>query len=202
MPADASIETGIRRGANTDLHDDFFLGALTYTLQNEIGSDWARGGFSANPNDSGGATKWGVTAKTLGEYRGVEVSEGDVRALTIEEAREVYLDLFWDHLGLSSVNHPGIATAVFDASVLFGVYLVGRLCQKAIKSSGFESLVIDGIIGPRTIEAMNHVRIARWNEEFRCLLQNRISSIIEQYPKNIEYEKGWRARVERLKSLV
>jgi len=202
MPPDASSEIKIRRGAKADTHDAFFLGALTYTLQNEIGSNWATGGFSADPDDNGGATKWGVTARTLEEYRGVEVTEEDVRNLTIEEAREVYLDLFWNRLSLFLVNRPGISTAIFDAAVLFGVYLVVLICQKSSKSSGFADLVTDGILGPRTLESLNHVRISRWNVEFRCLLQERISTIITKYPKNLKYEAGWRARVERLKSLV
>lgn len=202
MPPDASSDIKTRRGAKVETHDAFFLGALTYTLQNEIGSDWANGGFSVDPNDSGGATKWGVTARALEEYRGAEVTEEDVRDLTLEEAREVYLDLFWNHLSLSLVNRPAISTAVFDAAVLFGVYLVVLFCQKSSKSSGFADLVSDGIIGPRTLEALNHVRISRWNIEFRCLLQERISFLIMKYPKNLKYENGWRARVERLKSLV
>jgi hypothetical protein len=49
------------------------------------------GGFSDHPEDPGGATNFGITHKTLAEFRGVDsVTKEDVRNLTRDEAKEIY----------------------------------------------------------------------------------------------------------------
>jgi lysozyme family protein len=48
------------------------------------------GGFVNDPQDLGGATNMGITARTLAAYRGRPVTTEDVRALTRDEAREIY----------------------------------------------------------------------------------------------------------------
>lgn len=48
------------------------------------------GGFVHHPLDRGGATNYGITQATLARWRGRAVTVDDVRALTPEEAGDIY----------------------------------------------------------------------------------------------------------------
>lgn len=51
-----------------------------------------KGGFIHHPADRGGPTKYGITAKTLGEWHhlGRTATSDEVSTLTESEAREIY----------------------------------------------------------------------------------------------------------------
>ena len=51
------------------------------------------GGFVEHPDDPGGATKFGITGRTLARFRGAKVTREAVMALTRDEAGEVYRTL-------------------------------------------------------------------------------------------------------------
>lgn len=48
------------------------------------------GGFVNHPADPGRATKWGITQATLSQWRGQDATVADIRALSRDEAREIY----------------------------------------------------------------------------------------------------------------
>ena len=52
------------------------------------------GGFVDHPADQGGPTKYGVTQRTLKQYRGRSVTVGDLRDLGESEARLIYQRLY------------------------------------------------------------------------------------------------------------
>ena len=56
---------------------------LAFTFQEE-------GGYTNDPNDPGGPTKFGITQQTLAIWRGDSVTAEDVQALTINEATAIY----------------------------------------------------------------------------------------------------------------
>lgn len=182
--------------------DDLFPGALTYVIRNEVGDKWETGGYTNDPNDNGKATKWGITQKTLAAWRGTPIVADDVRGLTLDEAREIYRSLFWERLHLDCVYRPQISIALMDAAVLFGGTISAFNSQIACQKVGFGSIAIDGIIGPKTIEALNAVRIQSWIPAFQECLQKRITRIVGRNETQSEYENGWRARVRRLGTLA
>ena len=78
------------------------------------------GGFVNDPADLGGATKFGVTLRTLREYRKKDVTLQDVRDLTYGEARNIARDLYWKPLRCD-VLPDGVDYSVFDCGYLHGV---------------------------------------------------------------------------------
>ena len=68
--------------------DDAFAACLAFTLKYE-------GGFVDHPADPGGATNLGVTRATLARWRRSPVSTADVKALTRDEAGEIYRRFYW-----------------------------------------------------------------------------------------------------------
>ena len=111
------------------------------------------GGFSDDPDDKGGATKYGITKATLSAWRGQPVTTNAVRQLTRAEAEEIYFVRYWEALRCD-VMAPGIAFAVFDGAINQG----GGFAPKALQRAA--GVTADGIIGRRTLGAVK--KGGRW----------------------------------------
>ena len=177
---------------------------------NDIADDIIRreGGFVDDPDDSGGATKYGVTVHTLrrlgldltGDGR---VDVRDVRRLTVAQARDIFLQHYFHAPGLSRLPICLHAT-VFDMQVNAGSQAV-RMLQRLLGQMGFV-VAVDGVIGPKTIAAAegavaaapDHVvdayGIARRNYYYRLADQRTAS---RKYARRRDGSKGgWIRRAE------
>jgi lysozyme family protein len=96
------------------------------------------GGYSNNPDDSGGETMWGIT-EAVARASGYE---GEMQAMPVEIAQMIYKSRYWvahqcDQLPI------GIAYQIFDAAVNGGDPI--RWLQRAL------GIAEDGILGAGTI---------------------------------------------------
>jgi len=113
------------------------------------------GGYVNDPDDPGGATNHGVTLATLrrlgldltGDGR---VTAADVRRLTPEQAREIYVQHYFHRPGLGGLPEP-LQASVFDMHVNAGANAV-RVLQRLLNDMG-EALAVDGALGPATLAA-------------------------------------------------
>lgn len=127
---------------------DFNL-VIDKTLQNEGGSK-----ITNDFSDSGGWTKYGITLGALKSANedlngdGV-VDKNDVISLTEDQAKAFYKKHYWDTLSLDSLNSQGVASKVFDIGVNTGIGTAAKFLQQAV------GVVVDGSIGPKTIQAAN-----------------------------------------------
>jgi len=109
------------------------------------------GGFVNDPDDPGGATNFGVTIHTLRRLRpGQRVGVEDVRALTRNDAVEIYLEHYFARTRIGALPQPLWAT-VFDMYVNSGANAV-RILQRLLNDMG-QDVAVDGAIGPQTIAA-------------------------------------------------
>ncbi|MGP9789868.1 holin-associated N-acetylmuramidase [Roseinatronobacter sp. NSM] len=109
------------------------------------------GGFVNDPDDPGGATNFGVTIHTLRRLRpGARVTVDDVRALTRDQAIEIYVEHYFTRPRISELPEP-LWPTVFDMYVNAGANAV-RLLQRLLVQMGLD-VVSDGVIGPQTIAA-------------------------------------------------
>jgi hypothetical protein len=138
--------------------DARFLTCLATVLRHE-------GGFVNDPQDPGGATNLGITAATLAAWRGAPVTAEEVRALTEEEAREIYRARYWNRLRCDDLP-AGLDLQVFDIGVNAGPGVAAKLLQRAV------GVAADGAIGPVTLAAARAAdarpaidRMARLREE-------------------------------------
>lgn len=105
------------------------------------------GGYANDPADNGGPTNYGITQETYDDHLRREGAPlRPVRDITLDEARQIYHRGYWQSIQGDALP-PALALAAFNAHVQSGG--AGRRClQRAIGG-----LVVDGIIGPKTVLA-------------------------------------------------
>ena len=113
------------------------------------------GGYVNDPDDPGGATKYGVTIGTLRRL-GMDldgdrqITSADVRRLSKAQAIEIFLRDYYYAPGIDRL--PAILQpSVFDMQVNAGANAV-KILQRLLTRMGFPA-TDDGVIGPRTIAA-------------------------------------------------
>ncbi len=121
--------------------DKVFETVIDQTLAHE-------GGYSNNPSDAGGETKYGISKRS---YPNV-----DIKNLTLEQAKAIYKKDFWDNQGYSQIEDIPLASKVFDLGVNMGTKNAVILLQRALKANGFKSLEDDGVYGSATNEALKN----------------------------------------------
>ncbi len=163
-----------------------------------------------HPADKGGPTRWGVTQETLSRCRGTNCSIADVKALTREEAVEI----FREHYYLTPKINLLPATLqpqLFDMSVNHGPSGAVKMLQDAANSCatkcGVGGCTVDGMIGPQTIGVVSNVCAKLGDVAVNnALLERRLKKyedIVEANPSQSVFSKGWKARAEsfRLKEV-
>ncbi|WP_102223496.1 holin-associated N-acetylmuramidase [Acidimangrovimonas sediminis] len=166
------------------------------------------GGYVDDPDDPGGATKYGVTLETMTRL-GIDltgdgrIDTSDLDRLTKAQAIDIFVRHYFREPGLDGL--PGmLQPSVFDMYVNAGANAV-RILQRLLTEMGF-ACDDDGVIGPRTraqaraaaAAAPGHVAdayaIARRNYYFR-LADARPAS--RKYARARDGSKGgWILRAE------
>lgn len=146
--------------------------------------EW-EGGYSDHPSDPGGATNLGITHAVLAEWRGKPVTKADVKALALPEAAQIYRARYWDKVRGDSLP-AGIDLAVFDCAVNQGVGRAIRLLQEAAR------VKVDGVIGPRTLEAIQSAAPIPLLNEFMARRMNAYGLLVNLFRS---FGLGWSRRL-------
>lgn len=113
------------------------------------------GGYVNDPDDPGGATKYGVTVGTLRRL-GVDldgngrVDAEDVKRLKREQAVTIFIRHYFIKPGLARLPDP-LQPSVFDMYVNAGANAI-RVLQTLLTQMGYD-VDVDGVIGPQTARA-------------------------------------------------
>ncbi len=123
--------------------DDTFAAAVALVLEHE-------GGYVDHPRDPGGATKYGITRRTLARWRAVrpwwKLPKSAVRRLSRREARDIYRARYWERCQCQELP-TGLDYVVFDAAVNSGPQRAVKWLQQVVGTT------VDGVIGARTLAA-------------------------------------------------
>jgi lysozyme family protein len=159
-----------------------FQEAIRIVLEHE-------GGYSNDPSDVGGQTKFGICKKYHPEV--------DIPNLTLEEAEEIYRREYWGAIHGDKINSQSIANKFLDAVVNPGLIAI-KFMQRSLmeaNSMGTYSLPmvmkVDGIVGPNTLTAINGAYEPRLLELFKEKLED-----FYETNSNPKYIKGWLARAK------
>ncbi|HUT61932.1 MAG TPA: glycosyl hydrolase 108 family protein [Phycisphaerae bacterium] len=93
------------------------------------------GRYVNDPNDPGGETNWGVSKRSY--------PEADIKNLTREQAKQIYLTDFWRRIHADEL-YDGVAWQAFDFAVNSGIETAVRKLQSAL------GVADDGHWGPVT----------------------------------------------------
>lgn len=159
------------------------------------------GGYVDHPDDSGGATCWGIT-EALARQHGYA---GRMRELTQDEARRIYHDEFWAPLQLDGIYSlsPQAAEELFDTAVNTGKAMAAGWLQRTLnafnlKATIYADLKVDGQIGPATLNALRTYLTFRKKDGERVLLRALNSlqgafyiSLAEKREKDESFVFGW-----------
>lgn len=130
-----------------------FNEALAETLRRE--------GYSAytnDPDDPGGATRYGVSLRFL-KKKGIDINDDgsidviDVDVLNRSDAERIYNRYWWTAYRYGSFTHHVVAAKVFDSAINMGPRQAHLCLQRACTAAG-ESLAHDGILGPKSRRAV------------------------------------------------
>lgn len=166
--------------------------------------------FTNNPNDPGGATKFGVTAKVLGQWRrlGRDATAAEVQALEYPEALALYRASYWTSPGyeaIAQVSEP-IAEELFDAGVNMGPQSSGKFLQRLLnvlnrRGQDWPDIGVDGNVGNFTRSSLAAFLAKRGKAGEQVLLFAlkgmrcyRYVELAELNGKNEDFENGWLAR--------
>lgn len=159
------------------------------------------GGYSNNPNDTGGATRWGITEKVARTHG----YKGDMRDLPRETAVSIYEDDYWyaprfDQIATVS---PAVAAEMFDTGVNMGPSVPIKFLQRwlnAFNNQGkhYPDQTADGRIGPRTVDALKQYLTSRGKDAEKVMVRSlncsqgaRYLELAEGRQTNETFVYGW-----------
>ncbi len=158
---------------------DKFQLCLDFTVLRETGGDKdGDGGYTNDPDDPGGETKWGVSKKAFPSL--------DIKNLTYDQARNlVYRPHFWNKIRGDDLPLP-VGFVMFEQALNQHASAVGavKCLQRAVGTSA------DGVFGPDTMDRVKKtidipklvLRLCECRTEMYLSLNNTAEE---------KYEKGW-----------
>ena len=149
-----------------------FIQAMLFIAQHEWGKR-EDGGYTNDPVDPGGETKWGISKKAYPDV--------DIKSLTKEEAHRLYEKDYWNKV-VSTNMDPALAIAVFDTAVNCGV---GRARSWLAELNEKKEVV--------------EARKSRWFIQRRIQYYN---DLVKRKPALNKYIKGWLNRCNDLSKYV
>lgn len=166
------------------------------------------GGLSVDPNDNGNwflfgapaqvrnqgelvGSKYGVTGATLSAYRGVrKITATDMAKLTLEEACDIALKLFYCEPGLDRLAWNRVTASVLDFGWGAGPVTAKKLLQNLLDTTQ------DGAIGVGGETSRAYAKLLAKGEEFVAgawwaMREAFYERLTERRPSDGIYLKGW-----------
>ncbi len=150
--------------------------------------------FTDDPQDRGGATKFGLTDKFLD---GIHYHKTAFK-LTLEDAKFIYHEHIWQFYRFDRFPDM-VGRKLFDMTVLSGPKIAGLILQRALNLLTKLELDEDGVIGPATTSAANlsaqpEPLLVTMRAFYDCYLRK----VVERLPQQQKWMRGWRNRNRRI----
>ena len=150
------------------------------------------GGYSNDKHDKGGKTKYGITEEEARDFG----YKGDMQDLTIDFAKNIYLKKYYLGNKLDKVVNDKVALSICDWAVNSGRNGT-KNAQIAINQLTNANLNVDGIIGNKTLEALNAADPEKFLEVYHNLQRIYYKGKVEADRTQERFLTGWLNRVQR-----
>ena len=150
------------------------------------------GGYSDDKNDKGGKTKHGIIEEEARDFG----YKGDMQDLTKDFAKNIYLKKYYLGNKLDKVVNDKVALSICDWAVNSGRNGTKNV-QVALNQINGSDLVVDGIIGNKTLEVLNATDPGKFLEVYHNLQRIYYRSKIEADSTQKRFLTGWLNRIER-----
>lgn len=181
------------------------------------------GGYSNDIGDNGGETYCGIARNYFPKWRGWKYVDnakkeyGSKPSILTKYLKNIsdlqdavaewYKTEWWDKLKLSGLSQE-LANEIFEQSINLGKAGHGKLLQQLInafnfniKTNGllFTDLIVDGIIGPKTLNALSIVIEKRTDEKtlvhaLNCLQGHHYINLASKRLSQRAFLRGWLKR--------
>ena len=148
---------------------------------------WEGNKYVDDPNDYGGATNSGVTLSTFRDVFGQDKTKEDLKNMTDEQWRAVMKGI-WDKCGGDSIKNQSVAEIYVDWCINSGVSKI-KMVQQMVGTPA------DGIVGPKTIAAINRANQQVLHRQIKLARAKRYIAQIEARPFNMDNFNGWFNRI-------
>ena len=166
--------------------------AFKFTIGAEIGGDWINGGYTNDPLDPGGETKFGISKRAH--------PNEDIKNLTVDRSKEIYYKFYWlpsNCTPLVTIGFPLTAFVIFDTAFNCGSKTAKKLLQKCL--IGIEA---DGIIGSQTMKAIAKCEDLNLAESILIERQKYYDLIISKNQTLKKFKNGWTNRIKALSKKI
>ena len=154
-------------------------------------------GYSDHPSDPGGPTMCGVTLRTYTAYCSSKSytvpNSAALRAIPYAHWRDILRSNFWNPCHADEIRSPEIAYIIVDWVWASGPRIIKNI-QRIL------GVTADGIIGPRTLAAINAAVPATLFRQIYTARNAYIDSIITANPALRTFRRGWLRRIDTLPS--
>lgn len=160
----------------------------------------AEGGLLISDSEHGGGANFGVSLTVLQEHRkNKSLTLDDLKAMTIDEAKEIYRERYWNTICGDQIKGRLMAIALLDQAVNRGVSGTRAMLLKMLTKS-FAKAPQDN--WPSLIETMNPFNDRVLFRRFICDAQHAYVDLAQASPKRIRWLKGWLTRTHNLLKLL
>lgn len=170
------------------------------------------GYYMNHPNDPGGATMYGITEREARKWG----YKGRMQDLPKELSLRIYLHDYWEKWQLKKINHFGKALCIFDFIVNSGTRGI-KIAQKCVNRAYQERNVVpgnkeelsklspiaeDGVIGPKTIEAINNCPFMLFYSNYIVAQEDQYEDLMRANSKLRSFDEGWENRIYRKNQFI
>ena len=182
------------------MYTQIFETAVNHAMLYEVGSNWSLDtdgvldgtnleacGYSVDPTDPGGETKYGISKNANPDL--------DIRNLDWNGAMATYYHRYWDPAQCAQMPNR-VAALHFDGCVNNGTGRASKFLQQAV------GVTVDGDVGSGTLSAVNAgdpITICNSICDQRAQFY---AAIVAARPDQIKYLNGWLRRINEMRAYV
>lgn len=154
-------------------------------------------GFSDDADDRGGATFNGITLRLFSSFMGREMTVDQLKALP----RKMQVDILHSEFCFKPKLHLLIDARVKLCAMDFAIHSSPIRAVRSLQyGAGLDDELTDGVLGPKTLEAVNGADPATVHRRMLAYRMRFIAEAIRAHPTNLKF-RGWWNRLANLVEL-